>query len=474
MNDRPNILFLMSDQHNSKVTGYGGNRVICTPNIDRLAEEGIVFRNHYCQNPLCVPSRMSLLSGQYCRTTGIYDNKSILQANSVTLPRTLSSAGYRTCLIGKSHFNGEQFHGYQQRPYGDLYGQAHQPDPCRNSVEDKSGLGDLLENAGPTGIPLPLTQTEICVSETVKWLQAHQSLHADQSFFLSVHFDKPHFPFRCPSNFYHRYAGKVNLPLILEKTLEKAVPFVHKVLTNPSFHRSKQIQTDALASYYGCIEWVDDAVGRILDALTYLGLADNTMIIYTSDHGEMAGEKGAWQKTLFFDASAKVPLIVRYPSRFANGRQIEEPTGLIDLFPTICELAQVAIPEQCEGVSLMPLLDGGMLERDGIYCESTILGAHELAGCMMRSGPWKYCYYLDGSEELYYMEEDASESNNLSADNRFASIREQLRRRVIEFWMPDQQWERHMKTPKMTMEKHHYPFSNQFVSGDGVVFDARP
>jgi choline-sulfatase len=117
----------------------------------------------------------------------------------------LSAAGYRTCLIGKAHFNGEQFHCYQERPYGDLYGQAHQPDPRRTPESGASGLGNLIGNAGPSGIPLPLTQTKICVAEASKWLQAHVDLRSNQPFFLSVHFDKPHFPACCPADYLSNY-----------------------------------------------------------------------------------------------------------------------------------------------------------------------------------------------------------------------------------------------------------------------------
>ena len=144
----------------------------------------------------------------------------------------LGQAGYRTCLIGKAHFNGDQFHGYQQRPYGDLYGQAHQPEQIRSGDSaDDSGLGDILGNSGATEIPLPLTQTEICVSEASKWLQSHADTNPDQPFFLSVNFDKPHFPMRAPRHLYEKYAGRVQLPVYPEHYLDQeAVPFVRNAV----------------------------------------------------------------------------------------------------------------------------------------------------------------------------------------------------------------------------------------------------
>ncbi|MFO7611612.1 MAG: sulfatase-like hydrolase/transferase, partial [Clostridia bacterium] len=168
MEKRPNILFILSDQHSPHVLGCAGNRDIRTPNLDSLASEGVVLDNMYCQNPLCVPSRASLITGRYSRNTGIYDNMHIMEANTTTLPGVLSANGYRTCLIGKSHFNGEQYHGYMQRPYGDLYGQGHQPDPGRRPEFGINGLGDVLANSGPSEMPIELTQTEICVAEACK------------------------------------------------------------------------------------------------------------------------------------------------------------------------------------------------------------------------------------------------------------------------------------------------------------------
>ena len=268
MPKRPNILFLFSDQHSPHVTGFEGNAVIDTPNLDRLAAQGVVFNNAYCQNPLCVPSRCSVITVRYCRNIGIYDNQHIVEQNCVTFPRVLSAAGYRTCLIGKSHFNGEQFHGYQQRPYGDLYGQAHQPDPGRTPERGAAGLG---------------------------------------------------------------------------------------------------------------------------------------------------------------------------------------------------------------GVSLIPSLTGNAdLERDAIFSESTVLKHPTHAGCMIRTGNWKYACYLDGAEELYDLAVDPEEWDNLAGEPDVAALQADLRRRVVAFWEPDQQMDRFNATPSMAREKHFYEFSNQFILGDGTVVDARP
>ncbi len=473
---RPNILFLLSDQHSPHICGWEGNGTIRTPSLDRLAVQGAAFRNAYCQSPLCVPSRASLLTGRYCRDLGIYDNQHVLESNGVTLPRLLGRAGYRTCLIGKAHFNGEQFQGYAQRPYGDLFGQAHQPDPRRAKTANGCGLGGVGQ-AGPSGIPLPLTQTEICVAEATKWLQAHVGMHAEQPFSLSVHFDKPHFPINAPARFCDHYRGAVAPPDVPPEHLDRQVPFVREAFTRTGLwgRFDKEVQRRALEAYYGCVEWVDNAIGRILQVLDYLDLAEETLVVYSSDHGEMAGEHGVWQKTVFFEASARVPLIVRFPGVVSAGAVHEDIVGLIDLLPTLCDAAGADVPEECGGVSLMPVLRGaGGPDRDGIFSESVTLKGPEHAGCMLRTGPWKYNYYLDGGQELYHLGDDPGELTNLVDAPEHHGLVADLRGRVEAFWRPDEQRARYDRTPRMPREKHYYFYSNQFMLGDGTVVDARP
>lgn len=479
MKKRPNILFILSDQHSPHVIGCGGNEIINTPRLDKLASEGVKFNNMYSQNPLCVPSRASLITGQYSKTTGIYDNMHIMQANITTLPRTLSENGYKTCLIGKSHFNGEQYHGYQQRPYGDLYGQGHQPDPGREKEFGINGLGDVLGNSGPSEMPIELTQTEICVAEACKWMQLHKSGGSEQPFMLSVHFDKPHFPIKPPKKYFDKYRGKLKLPIVHENLIESPIPFIKEgILHNETGHhygKDYELQLRTLESYYGCVEWVDDAIGRIVDVLDYLGLAEDTIVIYSSDHGEMGGEHGTWQKTLFYEASARVPAIIRWPGMIEPGTETDEITGLLDMFPTICDAAEIQIPDTCEGLSLIPLMQkGAKLNREGVFSESAVLRATQIAGCMYRTDKWKYCYYIDGKEELYNLEADPDETNSLVSSVKFSKTLLEFRRITTEFWKPEEYLARLARTPIMSKEKHFYEFSNQFVTGDGRILDARP
>ncbi|QEN06733.1 hypothetical protein EXM22_01520 [Oceanispirochaeta crateris] len=476
--NQPNILFILTDQHNASISGFEGNRIIDTPSLDGLASQGMQFGKAYCQSPLCVPSRSSLLTGRYCRNINVYDNQDILDTAYDTIPGTFAAAGYSTALVGKAHFNGEQYHGYQYRPYGDIFGQGHQPDPRRVPEKGDAGLGDILYQAGPSQIPLPLTQTEICTHESVKWLQSHVSLHPDQPFFLSVHYDKPHFPINPPPSLYEKYRDLVQLPphwrhgLHGDSHLKKLSPFVREnFICEGSYQVPEETHLNCLAAYYGCIEWVDTNIGRLLESLDYLGLSDNTIVVYSSDHGDMASYHGSWQKMVFYDHSSRVPLIMKYPGIIPEAEVCLDPVGLIDLFPTFCGMANLTIPEGLDGINLAPHFSGELIGRDRIYGESVLIHKPQFAGAMVRTNDWKCCYYLDGSVELYDMENDPEEENNLAIEE--SSTAEELVEDIKQFWNPEEQIFRYNKNPKSPREKHFYPYSNQYFANGGW-FDARP
>jgi choline-sulfatase len=343
----------------------------------------------------------------------------------------------------------------------------------------ESGLAGWPSTAGPSGIPLALTQTEICVAESAKWLQTHVGQHLDRPFFLSVHFDKPHFPVNPPRSYFDRYSGKVRFPELPGDLAERHVPFVRAAnsgfLGEGTYHQGDEDSLKLLASYYGCVEWIDDAMGRILSVLDYLGMSEDTIVVYSSDHGEMAGEHGCWQKTKFYDAAARVPLIIKWPKVVPQGSRIDDLVGLVDLFPSLCDLSGLDIPEQCDGLSLKSsLTKGDSLDREAVFAESVVLKHPEHAGCMIRTGDWKFNYYLDGHHELYNLAEDPNEFENRVNDPSHSDLVRDLSKKIEDFWEPDKQVGRYNGAPRMSREKHFYEFSNQFVLGNGQVVDGRP
>jgi choline-sulfatase len=196
----------------------------------------------------------------------------------------------------------------------------------------------------------------------------------------------------------------------------------------------------------------------------------------------MAYERGFWQKTIFFDGSARIPYIFRCPAKFAPGQVANDFAGIIDLMPTICDLAGLELQPKYDGVACnvdgvslkSALVDNKPVGRDEIFCESVVLKEPEHAGCMIRTGKWKYNHYLDKCDELYDMEADPGELNNLVNDPAHANTAKDLRERVIKFWEPEKQMARYNTPPMMSNEKHFSFYANQFVMADGIVIDARP
>ena len=215
-----------------------------------------------------------------------------------------------------------------------------------------------------------------------------------------MHFDKPHFPWNAPVAFVGRYADRVHLPVFDPEYLVRAVLFVQAAAPgSPHRYAGNRYSTNdharTLAAYYGCVTWVDDAIGRLLAMIDYLGLQNETLVIYTSDHGDMLGYHGLWQKTVFFESSSQ--LLVRDPGIGRHVR-VSDPVGHIDLFPTVCKVLNLPTPNDLDGVSLQPVFNGRALARDAIFSESVVLKQPERAGCMIRTGRFKYNRYLDESD----------------------------------------------------------------------------
>ena len=478
-----NILFIVSDQHNPRFTGYEGHPCIETPNLDALAARGVRFANAYCQNPICVPSRYSMLSGLCSRDIGVYDNHHVPRSDLPSFARLLSEHGYRTCLIGKAHFTGpDQFWGYQERPYGDLVGLGHQPDPYRGAhpaLEGVNGIGHhpaggCFKLAGPSGIPELQIAENIINHEAVKWLQIHRETCRERPFLLSVHYPRPHFPFAPPKRWFDRYAGRVHCPL------SKREDFADR----PRYHRgcwelyqgygATQEDVDrGLAGYAGNVSFVDECIGRLLDSVEHLGFAEDTIVIYSADHGEMAGAHGLWHKQLFYEESVRVPLIFAGPGVECGGVR-EDVVGLIDLFPTLCDLAGVTIPDHCAGVSLKPLLPGpAKLSDRTIFSEINWQPGRLPAGAMLRRGRWKYVWYTDESEELYDLEADPNENANIVCRAELQCLRKEFQRELLAFWRHEEM-EKRVASVQRWRNKGAHPVAMQWRLPDGSWTDAWP
>ena len=420
MPERPNILLILSDQHNPHIAGYAGDPWIKTPALDRLASQATHFSAAYCQSPLCVPARYALLSGLPVHRCRAWDNTSILSSGLVTLPGWLAKHGYATAAVGKMHFRGpEQMYGWQFRPYGDLVESSvtqHQPDPPETA--DGRSFNHAVGRfpfAGPTAIPESLLADEVVTTESLAWLQEHQDLQPDQPWFFCASYYRPHFPLTAPGRYVRHYlASSLECPALPPGYPVALHP--HDRFTVDDFNLLRFSEEDhrrALASYYASITYLDACIGRLLQGLEQAGQLDHTYILYTSDHGDMAGEHGLWWKRTYYDASACVPLLVHAPGQ-RNPDRVAVPVEQIDLFPTFCDWAGVPAPEEIEGESLVPLLNGQPQQRRKRFARSALLGERVVNRFrMVRDERWKYVDFPEAPARLFDLQHDPGEEHDL-------------------------------------------------------------
>lgn len=400
-----NILLIVADElQTAALSAYGGR--VDTPAIDRLARHGIAFDRAYCNAPVCTPSRYSMLAGRYPWSMRAYHNQSPTPASFPSIAAMLSGRGYETVAIGKMHFKGaEQMWGYESRPYGDFGGLSHQPDPLSTAP----GLS-FVAAAGPADIAEPDMHDVIVGDLGCAYLR-----EVAGPFFLHLSFNFPHYPLRPPRRLFDKYyPDRANLPR-LPNPPDHENPWmvqrraVYRELLGDGTFTAEQIRR-ARAAYYGCIELVDEQIGRVLDGLDARGLAEDTLVVFTADHGEMLGERGTWEKNCFYEESVRVPLIVRLPG--ATGRRVTDIVELVDLFPTVAELTGSEVAG-LDGESLLPLLGfPGTRRKDHAISELAPTYIEGIAR-MVRRGRWKYIAYDNGPPSLFDLVADPDELHDL-------------------------------------------------------------
>ena len=479
-----NIIFILSDQHNPRFTGYEGHEAVKTPALNRLASESVNFSHAYTPNPICVPARYCLISGLYSRDTCVYKNGDVPREDLPSFARLLSENGWKTCLVGKAHFTGDdQFRGYQERPYGDIRGNGHQSDPYRGADVALQGpggggnhpIGGGFKLAGPSGIPEFQLTENIITHEAVKFLQIHRERERERPFLLGVHYPRPHFPYQPPARwfeFYREWARGRLRPVSREEMQDRhAVDRMH--WEHYLGYGASQDDLDrTLAGYTGNVSYMDECIGHLLESIDHLGYAEDTYVIYCSDHGEMAGAHDLWHKQMFYEESARVPFIVRGPG-LSQGKQCRSLISLVDCFPTICDLAGIGIPDHCAGESLTSLLEDPSRMRDErcVFSEIAWRDGHE--GAMVRKGAWKYCRFVEGEPVLFNLDENPEEMVNLAEVSEQSPVREELDAVLLEFWQPDKLEARRTALPQVP-NKGAYPVAMQYGQPDGSWVDAWP
>ncbi|MEI8243573.1 MAG: choline-sulfatase [bacterium] len=424
-----NILLLMADQLTTRVlSAYGSAGAALTPNMDGLAARGTVFENAYCNSPLCVPSRAALCTGRLPNRIRSYDNGSELPAAVPTFMHHLRAAGWSTALSGKMHFVGpDQLHGFEERLITDIYPAAMDwtPDWSRGVYGNPGASGARLGRSGPCPSPtVEMQYDDTAQSRALAWLQARCATHQANPFLLCVSFTHPHDPFIITEPYWNRH-GADDIPPSQALPDPQPHPFNRWINTHheldrfppnaETIHRSRR-------AYYGMVSYVDDKIGEWMKELERLGLQDDTLVLFTSDHGEMLGEHGMWFKRTFFDAASKVPLIVAGPGVRA-GQRIGETVSLVDLFPTLLDCAGVpSNGEDLDGSSLVPLLEGKRSGAcDTAFCE--YCGEGPMAPMrFIRKGDHKYVQVHGQPPLLFDLSRDPLEQHNLADRPEWADV----------------------------------------------------
>lgn len=424
---RPNVLLLLSDEHSFRFLGAvppeEGGEPVATPTLDRLANDGVRFESTYCQVALCTPSRMSMLTGLEPRECGAWWNDSVLRPELPTIASELGEAGYSTCLVGKMHLGGtNQFAGFQERPYGDLTGATgHQWEPLRDAEVGPYSMRTRTADAGVTEIPESQLQENIACAEALSFVRESEAEDPERPWFLCVSFSRPHFPLTAPRRHFSRYWPDGTTP---PRVGASGHAYDHPM----SVGQRAGFEVDAIseeeemmrarAGYFACVTFLDEVIGDLLARMEHGGFLDDTVVVYTSDHGEMAGEHGTWWKQGWYEACTRVPLIISTPdhrSGEGGGRVVRTPVALLDLYPTLCGLVGLEPPRSLPGQDLSAAVRGGV-EPEPVPVTSDNLVARWGEGTefrMIRRGDHKYVHFRDAPPLLFNVVEDPGEQRNL-------------------------------------------------------------
>ncbi len=433
---QPNIVLIISDQHNANVMGCAGNPIVRTPNLDALDGQGARFTNVYCPYPLCAPSRAGFLAASYPSEVGAFDNSGTLSPQTPTFAHALAVAGYETVLCGRMHFIGpDQLHGFGKRIHADCGGTLS-PEirgSGNNRTTGQSKYAVEVAGYGTTGYQaFDDSVTETACNDISSWTGDGQP-HC-----LVVGLILPHNPLICSRPLFDRYMEEIPLP---EPVSPAYLDALHPAMRNWRARRGVDELTPeqnrrALAAYYGLVTELDGNVGRIVRAVRASPAAENTIIVYCSDHGDMACEHGMWWKSSFYDGSARVPLIVSLPGQVQCGRN-DAVISLIDVGPTLLELAGAPPLPDVSGRSFAGFLgDDAPIPDwpDEVYSEYIGLLGDQPA-CMVRCGPWKLNYYHEfRSCQLFNMDQDPGEMHDRAQDPDCRKIAADLQDRIHARW----------------------------------------
>jgi arylsulfatase len=446
---RPNVLFLMADQHRGDCVGADGNAQIHTPHLDRIAREGARFPAAYSTTPTCTPARACLLTGLAPWNHGMLAYGRVANKYAYEMPTAMKSAGYYTFAIGKCHYSPQRnLHGFDGALL-DESGRSESIDfrsdyrswfysEAPNLNPDATGVGFNDYNGKPYVLPEHLHPTAWTGQSAVNFLKTYER---GNPFFLKVSFARPHSPYDPPQRWWDFYGAR-ELPKAqagrwadrYEKRSWEKNDIWHGRMPESEIRASRQ-------GYFGSISFIDEQIGRILEVLETRGMLENTLILYTSDHGDMTGDQHLWRKSYAYEASARVPMLMRWPRGLvsaARGQTIDAPVELRDIFPTCLDAAGAALRQPVDGRTMLALARGN---REG-WREFSDL---EHGVCYDKSNQWtaltdgktKYIFHaFSGEEQLFDLTKDRAELHDLAGSAAHTDALRTWRQRMIAHLAP--------------------------------------
>lgn len=476
--NKPNILFIMSDQLRADALGCAGNPHVQTPNLDRLAAEGIHFANAFTPCPLCVPARISVTTGCYPhKAAGSKQNNGRISPGFPLLGEELNRRGYETYAVGKLHYHPYQPPGTPRTTHGLTHVElaesgriVHKYDPL-NTTRGLEDYLDYLETVGWGGysrgnglgnndifpaasvIPTEHYVDSWVADRAIHHLQTHVREKADKPFFMWASFPKPHSAYDPPHPFDCMYDPRTLPAPIGDISLirERGIGTLHQDYIRYGWHTLSPAAKQVIkAHYYGLVSLQDQLVGRLLAFLDDNGLRDNTIVVFTSDHGDMLGDFGLFFKKMFYNGSVRIPLLFRYPGVTPTGVKSQAMVGLQDLLPTLLSLGGQPLERPIDGLDLSPVFAGKRAEVRTFFVSQCNNGAPDRR-YMVTDRRWRYIYHeYGGIEELYDEQEDPQELRNLASERtqETKSITEDMRNWLLR-WCIDNKDENMLEGGKL-------------------------
>ena len=443
MSKKPNILIVMVDQLNGTLFPDGPVDWLHTPNLKKLAARSTRFANTYTASPLCAPGRASFMSGQLPRRTRVYDNAAEFASDIPTYAHHLRRAGYSTCLSGKMHFVGpDQLHGFEERLTTDVYPADFGWTPDYRKPDERidwwyHNMGSVT-SAGVGEISNQLEYDDEVAYHATRKIYDLGRRQDDRPWMLTVSFTHPHDPYVARRKYWDLYEDCDHLlPDVPAFEYDKQDAHSKRIFDANDWRRfdiTEENIRDSRRAYFANISYLDDKIGELLQTLEDVDQADDTIIMFVSDHGDMLGERGLWFKMNFFEGSARVPLMICAPD-MPEGR-IDHPVSTLDVLPTLADLAGIEMSE------IMPWTDGSSLVSisQGHTDVKLVLMEYAAEGSnaplvALREGPWKYVHCELDPPQLYNLEADPHELNNLAESS--PDIAAKFAKQVAEYWDMD-------------------------------------